>query len=782
MHADVPEVRPAEPFTVFRAIPLKAALLAQLDAHPDGLTIDLSGVEEIDTAGVQLLLLLRREAESRACALSFSAPSEPVRAIFELFGLSAALRPMPAAGDGGESGGMVDKARNAVVQEARELLLIMEHTLACMAAGGGSSESVNEIFRVVHTIKGSAALLGFEHLIGFTHRLESALDHMRASDQEPAPPLQALLVDCCDYIAELVDAIAAHREAAEPDAGRRDRLELGLSDVLAGCVGPPDGMTAERNAPGSPAAHPGTGAGPRHWRIELRFARDVLRSGMDPVEFLRVLESLGSLPEVRTRAEALPPVADMDPESCYLSFSLLLAADCGRDEIENVFEFVREDSHIVVEPVESATIASLQGGPADDARASASAGAGNGADAAGGWPSEPAQAYVKVPVDRLDALIDLVGELVISGASAAEAAHREKSPAFQEAARSFETLVGRIRDATFTLRMIPISEVFQRFPRIVRGVARPLGKEVRLTMTGGETELDKSMIEKLSEPLMHIVRNALDHGLETVPERLAAGKPATGALHLAAYHDSGSMVIEVSDDGRGLNYALIRSKAVERGLLGADESLSEDQARSLLFEPGFSTRARATRLSGRGVGMDVVRQRIESLRGEAEIVSREGQGTMVRMRLPLTLAVIDGFLVAVGDSFFVIPREMMVECIDPRRHGIRYSAIDLRGEPLPCLRLGDAFGLPGRGSRRESVVVVQYGRAQRAGLVVDRLLGKIHTVIKPLGMLFDKVGGLSGSTILGDGRVALILDIPQLIQRAATAKAAHAEATDNARL
>lgn len=658
----------------------------------------------------------------------------------------------------------MDRARHAIVHEARELLAIMDQTLERVAVEGDDTGSVNEIFRAVHTIKGSSELLAFERIVSFTHLLESVLDSVRDNNIELAQPLLGLLVDCGDYIAELVDAIAAHRENIEPDALKRAELESALREVLVeyqtvfddvavtGRVSPP--------AVAPSAEAPETGGVEAYWRIELRFGRDMLRSGMDPADFLRSLASLGRLVEVSTHTDDLPPAAAMDPEASYLAFSLLLAADCGQEAIDSIFEFVRDDSDIQVRRAEPPP-----SGPPPPKNPSSPR-------------SAPGQAYVKIPVDRLDALIDLVGELVISGASATQVAQRENNPLFHDAAQSIEALVEQVRDAALTLRMIPIGEVFQRFPRVVRGLSRQLGKEIRLTMAGADTELDKAMIEKLSEPLMHIVRNAADHGLEPASERLAAGKPAAGTLHLRAYHDSGSIVIEVSDDGRGLDYAGIRRKAVERGLIAAADALSDDDASRLLFEPGFSTRERVTRLSGRGVGMDVVRQRIEALRGEVEIVSQPGKGTMVRLRLPLTLAIIDGFLVQVADSVFVIPMDMMVECVDLRNHDTRGNVVEWRDETLAYVRLRDIFSLP-PAHTRESLVVVRYGRRQRAGLVVDKLLGEFQTVIKPLGILFDKVGSLSGSTILGDGRVALILDVPQLIQRAVAANAVHAGTSGN---
>lgn len=636
----------------------------------------------------------------------------------------------------------MEKARNAVVQEARELLIGVEPILGQVATGdaGDAGDTVNEIFRAVHTIKGSAALLGFERLVGFTNLLENVLGHVRDKQSGLPDALRALLVECFDYIADLVDAVAAHKEDVEPDIGRRERLSQALQAVLDA---------------------------PRYWRIELCFNEDLLRSGMDPTEFLRLLHSLGTVHDVHTRVDSIPPAAVMDPESCYLSFSILLAASCQREDIDGIFEFVREGSEISVHEVDVLDDA-LDGGFSGPQTVLAHSTHSPSQPAKGHTTGHTTSPLVRVPVERLDALVDLLGDLVITGASAAQLASRHGDTALRDAMGTLERLIGQMREATLGLRMLPINEVFESLPRLVRSVARDSAKEVTLTMTGGDTELDKSLLEKISDPLMHIVRNAIDHGIEPPHERTAAGKPPVGSLQLSAYQQSGSVVIEVKDDGRGLDYEAIARKAVLRGLVQPDQTLTNEELGRLLLEPGFSTREQAGRHSGRGVGMDIVRERVEALRGEVEVLSRRGHGTTVRLRLPLTLAIIDGFLVTVGESSFVIPLELMVECVDARQHHMFDGAVTLRGETMPCLRLREVFGLPPLTEGRESLVVVQYGNSQRAGLFVDGLQGEVQAVVKPLGMLFNKVGGLSGSTVLGDGRLALILDVPQLIHRAAS--------------
>lgn len=537
----------------------------------------------------------------------------------------------------------MDKARDALIQEARELLEIMEHTLARVAQEGEHSDSVNEIFRVAHTIKGSASLFSFERLVSFTHLLESMLERIRSESLALDTPTVALLVECGDYIAELVDAIAAQREHTEPDPEKRARLEEAMGAML------------QRNAPAAVRAQPAST-------------------------------------------------------------------------------------------------------PADPARR---------------------QAYVKVPVNRLDALIDLVGELVISGAAAERVAEAARNIHVLEAAQNLTERVAQLRDVALMLRMVPISGALQRLPRVVRRVAAELNKNVQLEIVGSDTELDRSMIEKLSEPLLHIVRNAVDHGIEPAEQRLLAGKPPEGTIRVSARHDGGSAVIEVSDDGRGIDPQRIREKAVEQGLVDAQAPIPDSKIERLLFEPGFTTAQRVTRVSGRGVGMDVVRKQVESLRGEIEVDSEPGRGTTVRLRLPLTLAIIDGFLLRVAHSTFVLPLDMVVECVDLSECRVHAGMVELHDERLPGLWLADVFGFDTRPRRRQNVVVIENGRQQRAALVVDALLGEFQTVIRPLGELFEKVGAFNGSTILSDGRVALILDVPHLVQRARASCPALAEGEAN---
>ena len=373
--------------------------------------------------------------------------------------------------------------------------------------------------------------------------------------------------------------------------------------------------------------------------------------------------------------------------------------------------------------------------------------------------------FLKVEARKLDELINLVGELVTAGAGIDVLVQQLADEKLRESFGVLTSLLEQIRDGALGLRMVQVGESFSRLKRIVRDVSKELGKDIELTIAGADTELDKSMVEKLSDPLMHIVRNALDHGIENKELRLYKGKPAQGQLKLSACHEAGSVVIEIADDGAGLNVERIRAKAIEKNIIPADKELTEEEVYKLIFAPGFSTAAAVTNLSGRGVGMDVVKRNIEELRGQIQISSVPDQGTNFKIRLPLTLAIIDGFLVSVGDTFLVLPLNMVQECIEFKQHQLdnERNYLDLRGEVLPFIQLQQLFELPAGKSNRENIVVVQYGN-QRAGLVVDHLHGELQAVIKPLNSLFRSLKGIGGYTILGSGKVGLILDIPQLVQ------------------
>lgn len=671
----------------------------------------------------------------------------------------------------------LDDVFQTFLAESREMLEEMERYLLEIEAGVQDSEQLNALFRCVHTIKGSAGLFALDHVVAFTHVVENVLDRLREGEFVLDHDLAALLLQSRDHIASLIDCDADRVPPGLTATG--EVLLLALADYQEAQV--PALVVHDR-----PVASDRSGLG-GDWHISLRFGPDVLRQGMDPMGFIRYLGTLGEIARVVTLTDALPSAEEMDAESCYLGFEIDLRAETDQAAIEAVFEFVQEDCQLRILPPGSGVPSPAEpevGLMAGDSTADIAAfdqplmaSAALGA-APGKQPGREARGqatqYIRVQADKLDALINLVGELVIAGAAAGLCAQRNGDTATQEAVAVVSGLVEEIRDGSLELRMVPIGETFQRFQRVVRDVSQELGKDIRLEISGADTELDKTVVEKIGDPLMHLVRNAMDHGIESAERRLQSRKPSQGTVRLNAYHEAGSIVIEVGDDGGGLDRERILAKALERGVVQSSEGLTEAEVFQLIFEPGFSTAEAVTNLSGRGVGMDVVRRNIEALRGSVEVESLAGSGTTLRIRLPLTLAIIDGFLTGVGDASYVVPLETVVECLElttAQREEVRCrSFINLRGEVLPFIRLREHFQVAGETGRRENIVVVNYS-GNKAGLIVDELLGEYQTVIKPLGKLFSKLNGISGSTILGTGNVALILDVASLLSSVSSVEA-----------
>lgn len=729
----------------------------------------------------------------------------------------------------------MQQAMRSFIVEAQELLEGMERGLMELEPQGGADdahddapdgEHINALFRAAHTIKGSAGLFGLDGIVRFTHHLESVLDQMRAGKLAVSSELVALLLQGRDHLAQLIDqidsqgvciadtpeeqALVARLQAAQQPAG--GALVVAHQSPTA------RGPASEEAAPVTVVAH-GSALTPS-WHLSLRFGPDSLRNGMDPLAFIRYLRGLGEIVGLVTLTDALPPLDAMDAETSYLGFEINFKSEASKEEIAAVFEFVQEDSTIRILPAHSRIadyVDLIHSLPEDDLRLgeilvqigtltrkelSDALSAQHDAQVAGA-PAAPlgeilvregathqpiVQAaldkqkqikdkrsrdnqMLRVAADKLDALINLVGELVI--ASAGNALHAQNASQI-EAATQITRLVEDIRERALKLRMVEIGETFARFQRVVRDVSRELGKDIALVIEGADTEMDKTLVERIADPLMHLVRNSMDHGIESPEVRTARGKPAQGTIRLAARHDSGSILITVSDDGGGLNRERILAKAVERGLISAESAaaLPDAEAWALIFEPGFSTADAITDLSGRGVGMDVVKRNIEAIRGSIDIQSSAGVGTQIHLRLPLTLAIIDGFLVQAAGRTFVLPLDAVIECMEFSPTQPQQGYINLRGEVLPLLHLREQLGLVDAAasaadspSRRRNVVVAQIA-GHRAGIVVDALLGEYQTVIKPLGALFAHLQGISGSTILGNGEVALILDAAALISRA----------------
>jgi two-component system chemotaxis sensor kinase CheA len=663
----------------------------------------------------------------------------------------------------------LDQAQQTFIVEARELLQAMEQSLLQLESEPDDQDAIGAIFRAAHTIKGSAGLFGLAPIVGFTHIVEDVLDRLRDGSVAVDAALIALLLKCGDHMLELIDVVASRGEAPTPAALERGEV---LREALS-AYQPLQTATARVET----AAVDDATADAVLWHISLRFGVDVFRNGMDPLSFLRYLDTLGTLLQVTTLTDGIPAVDSWDPESCYLGFEIDLRSTASHATLNEVFDFVRDDCEVSISAVDEP--GEPPAGRATEVvpRAECAPPAQQRVATAGEKNRDGN--YVRVNADKLDELINLVGELVIASAGASLLARSCNNDPLQEATSTVSGLVEEILDGALHLRMIPIGDTFNRFRRVVRDVSQELGKDIDLIISGAETELDKTVVEKIGDPLMHLLRNAMDHGIESAEARRAAGKSTKGHLSLNAYHDSGSIVIEIADDGAGLNRERILAKAQERGLVASGAVLTDQEIYNLIFEAGFSTAEAVTNLSGRGVGMDVVKRNITLLRGTVDLDSRPGQGTVVRIRLPLTLAIINGFLVGIDQSTYVIPLDMVQECIeldDHQRHSSRDQGyLDLRGEVLPLVDLRHHFSHEGPAARRQNVVVVRYAE-HKAGLVVDDLLGEFQTVIKPLGKLFGALRGISGSTILGSGAVALILDIPALLNQIVQLEARTAQA------
>lgn len=707
----------------------------------------------------------------------------------------------------------MDDALELFIVESRELLEDMESALLAIEGADDKTEMVNAIFRAAHTIKGSSGLFSLDQVVAFTHVVESVLDKVRAGNMDLSDKLVVLLLACCDHIGALMDGLAAGQQVAGPDLLAQGeplvlqlRAHLGLNQSDDGAVKTNRHVSAVDAEQLQPIG--GDMANADHWHISLRFGPDVLRNGMDPLSFIRYLNTMGQVLAVEVLADALPDADQMDPESCYLGFELAFQSEVDKAAIERVFEFVRDDCRLVILPPHSHiseyvklineqqgeaarlgdmlmrcgtltaqeldmaldTQVDVPGKPIGSILVEQGSVQAEVVEAAlvkqkqakdiGGTESRS----IRVDADKLDQLINLVGELIIAGASVNTIAHRSRVVELTEATSKLATLVEEVRDSALQLRMVKIGATFNRFQRVVHDVSRDLGKDIALVIDGEDTELDKTVVEKIGDPLMHLVRNSMDHGIESAELRAAAGKPAQGRLKLNAYHDSGAIVISVEDDGGGLKRERILTKAIERGLVDASHHLSDAEVFALIFEPGFSTAEKVTNLSGRGVGLDVVKRNITALRGTVGITSTEGVGTTVTVRLPLTLAIIDGFLVGVDKTVYAIPLDMIEECVAySAEPGHDYT--NLRGEVLPFIRIRELFSVPGKPAKGENIVVLKHA-GQKAGLVVDTLLGEFQTVIKPLGQMFAQSKCISGSTILGSGEVALILDVPSLVRQA----------------
>jgi two-component system, chemotaxis family, sensor kinase CheA len=654
----------------------------------------------------------------------------------------------------------LSRFRETFFEEAAEHLGSLESGLLELQTAGGDRELLNAIFRAAHSIKGGAGSFGLDEMARFTHTMEGLLDRLREGALEVTPALVSLLLSAVDVLKEL---LTASRQGNASEVPINDVLaELGK--VLQGGGPPAMGGPAVVAAAVAPAASTHV--------LAVRFAPKpgFFFGGQDPLLLLRELSEAGELLEVSCDTRALPALEDLDPESCHLSWKLRLSTPHGPQGVRDVFMFVDDACDLTIED-EGAAEAEAEAAvsPAAVAAGPTSAERRNSAERRAAAASHEATS-IRVSTEKVDALVDLLGELVIAQAMVAQIVDHfthERLDDLQSALTFLDRNTRELQERVMSIRMLPVATVFNRFPRLVHDLSQSFGKDVRLDIMGGDIELDKSVIERLSDPLTHLIRNSVDHGVETADERERSGKPRQGVITLRALHEGGNVILEVQDDGKGLDLVRIRAKAIKQGLLKPEDTPSDEQLHMLIFEAGFSTAQTVTDVSGRGVGMDVVRRNVEQLNGAVSVRSQQGQGTLFRIRLPLTLAILDGLSVMVGGQTYVIPLLSIVESLRPREGDVvkvlgRGEVLKMRGETLPLARLARVFRCAGIEDPEEAIVVVLEGATGRFGVLVDDVLGQCQVVVKNLEAHYRKVEGVMGATIMGDGRVALILDVQGL--------------------
>jgi len=654
-------------------------------------------------------------------------------------------------------------------EECYEGLSAMEAGLLALDAGCTDAEAINTIFRAAHSIKGGSATFGLNEIPQFTHALETLLDQMRNGRCTVTRDAIDLLLESVDCLREMVDGTKA---GTELNAKRIALVQRQLENMLS------IGESASEPI-ASPAAkeHPSADkSNPSCWQIFFRPHAHMLQSGNDPYRLFRELATLGHL-QVEADLSSLPSWVELKPESCYLAWKLWLEGELAREQILEIFQWVEGDCDLKVEKVEeradetqaqaeSEVLGERQADIPNEVSSPSATGAKNERAGAGQNTGS-----IRVNIEKIDVLINLVGELVITQSMLnrfGEDFEQLHMNGLRDGLIQLTRNTRELQEAAMHIRMLPIGASFNRFPRLVRDLGNKLSKRVELSMSGENTELDKTVLEKISDPLVHLVRNALDHGIEAPEVRKAAGKPETGLLQLCAYHQGGNIVIEVKDDGAGLNKEKILRKAQEQGLVSASDTFSDEQVQNLIFQPGFSTAEKISDVSGRGVGMDVVRKNINDLGGHVQIRSEANKGTILTIRLPLTLAILEGQLVRIGTEIYVVPLTSIVESlqVEPTRVSSiaqRTGLYKLRDEYISIIRLAQVFHGHSHALDRGQLVVVEADN-RRVGLAVEEMLGQQQVVIKSLETNFQPIRGVSGATILGDGRVALILDVPGLVQ------------------
>jgi two-component system chemotaxis sensor kinase CheA len=690
---------------------------------------------------------------------------------------------------------IIRQLRQTFKDEAYELLSELEHALLELEKDPADSQQIGRVFRAMHTIKGSGGACEFHEISAFTHELESVFDKVRSGKMQATKELISLTLRARDQIGAMFNA---YYQGGEVDLAVTGEIIASLKELIPQSVQATPPKAAAKAPEKRQAA-----AACMTYRIRFKPPQDIFSTGTNPVQLLDELRALGTC-KIVAHTDNIPYLEDFDPQACYCYWDVILSSCSGMNAIQDVFIFVKDAAEVTIEVIDDeGTIEDektykklgeillergdltredlqkalmqkkrvgellIETGIVPESKVEAALleqqhvremrEQRQGADSA---------ASIRVATGKLDTLVNLVGELVTVQARLSQTALNSGQAALISIAEEVERLTASLRDNAMNIRMLPIGTTFSKFKRVVRDLSSELGKEIEMIADGAETELDKTVIERLSDPLVHIIRNCLDHGIEMPDVRAEAGKPRQGIVHLAAMHSGAHVLIRVEDDGAGLDIAAIRAKAIEKGFIQPDAELTEQQLMELIFAPGFSTAKNVTGVSGRGVGMDVVKRAIDSLRGSVEIDSRAGKGTTITLKLPLTLAIIDGFLTRIGSEHFIFPLSLVQECIELARdssesHG-RHLA-NVRGQIVPYIRMREYFLVQGERPQFEQIVIVNVD-GRRVGLVVDTVVGEHQTVLKTLGKYYYGVEGISGATILGDGTVALILDIPKLVR------------------
>ena len=676
-------------------------------------------------------------------------------------------------------------------QEAEEHLADIEETVLDIEQNPEDKEGINRLFRAFHTIKGSGAMFGFDDIADFTHHIENALDKVRRGTL-------AVCRELIDLILASRDQIKIMLEAEEGGPPAEPGLSADIIAALEKLMSVPEVSSESLNL-----SVLSRGNREMTYRIRFRPHPNMFSFGMDPSLVLKELRELGECDAIG-HTHSIPRLENLNPESCYIHWSIILTTDKGINAIRDVFIFIEDNCELKIELlddhseedsrvhkrigeilIERGDISCEELKKALESQKrvgeilvasekvdrdtidSALAEQQHVRQIMAKRQQVTSASSVRVGSDKLDKLINLVGEMVVTQARLSQVAAMLDRTELAGPAEEVERLTVELRDCALNMRMFPIGAMFGKFRRLVRDLSAELCKEIELVTEGAETELDKTVIERLNDPLMHLIRNSIDHGIQTPGEREEQGKPRTGTVRLIAAYRGTSVIIKVTDDGMGLDADIIRKKAMEKGLISESAELSEKEIFSLIFAPGFSTAEQVTDISGRGVGLDVVKREIDALGGSVQISSERGKGTSVTLIMPLTLAIIEGLLIKAGTDDFVLPLALIEECAELTdehvRKAHRRNVISLRGKPVPFVRLRELFDIPGTRPPIEQMVIAEVD-AFRVGIVTDEIVGGIQTVIKPLDRLYRSAEGISGATIMGNGTVALILDIPELVR------------------